>query len=179
VALNQWPHYNNANNKGKFKGLLWSQLRRIKLQGFQLEKMMYQGMPVPREDHFQAICELGNSNIALLMVKTGSIPGGVESNYKVGNTPLIYAAFFGMKEVVTALLEAGANINSTNDDGATSLNAASECGHLDIARILLQHGAAVNQANKDGCTPLFMASQQGYLDITEILLQHGALLPSQ
>ena len=79
------------------------------------------------------MCELGNGNIALLMAKTGSIPGGVESNYKVGNTPLIYAAMFGMKELVTALLEAGVNINSANDDGATSLNVASECGHLDIA----------------------------------------------
>jgi hypothetical protein len=107
VALNKWPHYNNTNNKGKFKGLLWSQLRRIKLQGFQLEKVMYQGMPMPREDHFTAICAFGNSNIALLMVKTGSIPGGVESKDEVGNTPLIHAAFFGMKEVATALLEAG------------------------------------------------------------------------
>ena len=107
MALNKWPHYNNTNNKGKFKGLLWSQLRRIKLQGFQLEKVMYQGMPMPREDHFTAICAFGNSNIALLMVKTGSIPGGVESKDEVGNTPLIHAAFFGMKEVATALLEAG------------------------------------------------------------------------
>ena len=49
MALNQWPHYNNANNKGKFKGLLWSQLRRIKLQGFQLEKVMYQGRAMPRK----------------------------------------------------------------------------------------------------------------------------------
>ena len=111
MALNQWPHYNNANNKGKFKGLLWSQLRRIKLQGFQLEKMMYQGMPVPREDHFQAICELGNSNIALLMVKTGSIPGGVDGRGAMGGTPTYWASFYGLKEVVSALIEAGADID--------------------------------------------------------------------
>ena len=40
VALNKWPHYSSAN---KFKGLKWCQLRRIMLQGFQLERVVYQG----------------------------------------------------------------------------------------------------------------------------------------
>lgn len=162
VALNKWPHYNNANNKGKFKGLLWSQLRRIKLQGFWLEQVMCQGMAMPREDRFTAICELGNSNIALLMVKTGSIFGGVDTKDLRGYTPLVNAAAFDMMKVVTALLEAGTNINSTSNDGANPLFIASDRGHLDTVRILLQHGAAVNQARIDGCTPLFMASQYGH-----------------
>ena len=72
VALNKWPHYSSAN---KFKGLKWCQLRRIMLQGFQLEKVVYKGAYVPRENHFGAMCMLGNSNIATLMTKTGSIPG--------------------------------------------------------------------------------------------------------
>ena len=40
VALNKWPHYSSAN---KFKGLRWCQLRRIMLQGFQLEKVVHTG----------------------------------------------------------------------------------------------------------------------------------------
>ena len=56
VALNKWPHYSSAN---KFKGLKWCQLRRIKLQGFQLERVVYKGVPQPREKHFGVICNLG------------------------------------------------------------------------------------------------------------------------
>ena len=91
VSLNKWPHYPSAN---KFKGLKWCQLRRIMLQGFQLEKVVYRGVPQPRELHFVALCMLGNSNIATLMVKTGSIPGGVESKDKGCDTPLIIASLF-------------------------------------------------------------------------------------
>ena len=32
VALNKWTHYNNTNNKGKFKGLLRSQHFRISFE---------------------------------------------------------------------------------------------------------------------------------------------------
>ena len=64
VALNKWSgHYSPTN---KFKGLKWCQLRRIMLQGFQLERVVYQGVPQPREEHFGVMCELGNSNIATL-----------------------------------------------------------------------------------------------------------------
>ena len=44
---------------------------------------------------------LGNSNIATLMAKTGSIPGGMESKDK-GVTPPVTASGFGLKEVVAA-----------------------------------------------------------------------------
>ena len=108
MALNKWPHYTSTN---KFKGLKWCQLRRIMLQGFQLERVVYQWVPLPREEHFGAMCMLGNSNIATLMAKTGSIPGGVDAKDEVGNAPLIYASGYGLKEVVAALIEAGASIN--------------------------------------------------------------------
>ena len=123
VALNKWPHYSSAN---KFKGLKWCQLRRIMLQGFQLERVVYQGVPQPRKLHFVALCMLGNSNIATLMAKTGSIPGGVESKDKGGDTPLILASGFGLKEVVAALIEAGADINVQGNMGYSSLHGEPE-----------------------------------------------------
>ena len=79
---------------------------------------MYQGMPMPREDHFTAICAFGNSNIALLMVKTGSIPGGVDAKVSERrNTPLFTAPALGLQEVVAALIEAGADINGQGNMG--------------------------------------------------------------
>ena len=63
VSLNKWPHYSSAN---KFKGLKWCQLRRIMLQGFQLEKVVYRGVPQPRELHF------GHSRIVQLLLGRGA-----------------------------------------------------------------------------------------------------------
>ena len=171
VALNKWPHYSSAN---KFKGLKWCQLRRIMLQGFQLEKVVHTGASVPRENHFVALLMLGNSNIATLMAKTGSIPGGVDAKDEVGSTPLIYASGYGLKEVVAALIEAEANINVEGNEGVTPLCVASHEGHLEVVKELLRGGAAVNQARKDGASPLHMASQEGHEEVVKELLKAGA-----
>ena len=124
VALNKWPHYSSVN---KFKGLKWCLLSRIMLQGFKLERVVYKKVSQPREEHFGAICALGNSNIALLMVKTGSIPGGVDAKVSERrDTPLFTAPTFGLQEVVAALIEAGADINGQGNMGYSSLHGEPE-----------------------------------------------------
>ena len=176
VALNKWPHYSSAN---KFKGLKWCQLRRIMLQGFQLERVVYKGASVPRENHFIALCMLGNSNIATLMAKTGSIPGDVDAKDEVGNTPLILASLFGLKEVVAALIEAGADINVQGNEGATPLFMASQEGHVEVVRELLAAGAdhtlawIIDDQRKE--TPLEAARRNGHRSIVQLLQKYGAL----
>ena len=108
MALNKWPHYSSED---KYKGLRWCRLHRIKLQGFTLEKVVYRGVPRPRDLHFVVLCELGRSDIALFMVETGSIPGGVDGRGAMGGTPTYWASINGLKEVVSALIEAGADID--------------------------------------------------------------------
>ena len=171
MALNKWPHYSSED---KYKGLRWCRLHRIKLQGFTLEKVVYRGVPRPRDLHFSALCELGRSDIALFMVETGSIPGGVDSRDAVGFFPIYSASFYGLKDVVTALIEAGADINLAKKDGGTPLYMASQEGHVEVVRELLRGGANVDQAEKDGATPLFMASQEGHVEVVRELLAAGA-----
>ena len=62
VALNKWPHYSSEDN---YKGLRWCRLHRIKLRGFTLEKVVYDGVPWPRYAHFEALCHHGRSDISL------------------------------------------------------------------------------------------------------------------
>ncbi len=66
----------------------------------------------------ETMCKLRNSNIATLFLKIWSIPGGVDAKDAFGPTPLIYASSYGSKEVVAALIEAGADLNQTNKYGA-------------------------------------------------------------
>ena len=85
VALNKWPHYSCEDN---YKGLRWCRLHRINLQGFTLEKVVARGVPQLRELQFSTLCALGRSDIALLSVNTGSIPGGVDSRISLQLTQL-------------------------------------------------------------------------------------------
>ena len=176
VALNKWPHYSSEDN---YKGLRWCRLHRIKLQGFTLEKVVYRRVPQPRDLHFGALCALGRSDIAVLMVETGSIPGGVDSRDTMGGTPTHAASLWGLKDVVSALIEAGADINLANNDSCTPLFIASQEGHVEVVRALLAAGADhtlardIDDQRKE--TPLEAAHRQGHRSIVQLLQEYGAL----
>jgi len=71
-----------------------------------------------------------------------------------GGTPLIVAAIFGQTEAAKLLIEKGANVNGTSNDGATALHAAAFFCHTEIVKMLLGKGAVVDAKNMRGETPL-------------------------
>lgn len=81
-----------------------------------------------------------------VLLKHGADPIA-RDNY--GRTPLHWAMISGNAQVVRMLLDAGTNVDVTDDDGATPLSelitrlecGASREGHPEIARILLEAGA--------------------------------------
>lgn len=78
------------------------------------------------------------------------------------DNPLMYAAGAGDLRMITLLLERGANINATDNDGDTALAAAvSRRASLDAVSLLLSAGAKVNVRNKRGETPLTVAGRNG------------------
>jgi hypothetical protein len=71
-----------------------------------------------------------------------------------GSTPLLVAATFGQVEAAKFLIEKGANVNATSNDGATALHGAAFFCHTEIVKLLLDKGAEVNAKNIRGETPL-------------------------
>ena len=55
----------------------------------------------------------------------------IEFSDPFGNTPLINAAWVGVYDIVTYLLNKGANINHRNNDGLTALELIKTIGHND------------------------------------------------
>jgi ankyrin repeat protein len=53
-----------------------------------------------------------------------------------GFTPLHSAAGHGHVEVVTTLVELGADIGALTEDGETPLQISIDCGHHHVARVL-------------------------------------------
>jgi len=71
-----------------------------------------------------------------------------------GGTALLVAGAFGRAEAAKFLIEKGANVNATSNDGATALHGAAFFCHPEIVRMLLEKGAVVSAKNIRGETPL-------------------------
>ena len=90
------------------------------------------------------------------------------------NDKLISASRNGHKDVVSMLLQAGAQVDAKDTYGWTALMwASSRNGYKDIVSMLLQAGAQVDAKDNDGWTALMLASRNGYKDVVKVLKKHG------
>jgi hypothetical protein len=69
-----------------------------------------------------------------------------------GSSPLITASVFGKADMVNLLIDAGADINFRNNDGATALHTAAFFCRPEIVRRLLEKGADKTIKNRFGAT---------------------------
>ncbi|XP_074549498.1 protein phosphatase 1 regulatory subunit 12C isoform X2 [Halichoeres trimaculatus] len=88
-----------------------------------------------------------------------------------GITALHQACIDGSMEIVSFLLDNGANVNQVDSEGWTPLHVAASCGYPDIAEFLLQKGASLSAVNCDGDVPLDIVLDE----TTESLLQDYTL----
>jgi len=93
------------------------------------------------------------------------------------DTPLCTAAFSGYSDVVSLLLEKGADPDGRASDGfffpiysAALGNQAATC------ELLLESGADPNQANDRDITPLQFAAEDGDNALVELLVEYGATI---
>lgn len=83
-----------------------------------------------------------NQNLTQRLLRSGA-----DVNHKgtLGNTPLMYAAFYGNADAAFLLLNSKeADVNERNNIGESALIVAAGRGHLDVVKLLLKHGADIN-----------------------------------
>jgi ankyrin repeat protein len=91
-----------------------------------------------------------------------------------GSTALHWATYAVDKELVRALLDAGAKADIANRFGSSPLVEAVKLADVELVRMLLDAGADPDSANQDNQTALMLASNLGSLEIAELLIDAGA-----
>ncbi len=90
-------------------------------------------------------------------------------------TPLALAANDGDAAIIQILLDAHAEVDTANADGATPLMLAAASGSVDAIKVLLDHGAAINAKEPlRGETPLFFAAGSNRAAAIRFLISRGA-----
>ncbi|KAL9894172.1 uncharacterized protein ACN2A1_008936 [Glossina fuscipes fuscipes] len=123
------------------------------------------------------LCQTNSSKLAMeiLEILLAHPQCNVDVQDKDGRQPLLWAASAGSAKAVTALVKAGARVESADKDGLTALHCAASRGHTECIDTLISLcGAPTDLIDANGCTALHYAVTLGHADATSRLLDLDA-----
>ena len=156
----------------------------------QLKALIDEGVDVNDAIGFESLLRVGETradrkgtawplDVAVQQARVDMVELLLAKGAKFHGQEMAQAAFAGNPKqslaMITALLKAGADVNSHDEYGSTALSWASYKGNKDLVKLLLaQPGIKVDETTVDGETALMVAAHNGHAEIVEILLKAGA-----
>ncbi|XP_050185886.1 ankyrin repeat domain-containing protein 55 isoform X3 [Myiozetetes cayanensis] len=116
-----------------------------------------------------------NGDVNTLTAVIREDPSILECCDREGCTPLMHAVSGRQVDTVKLLLKMGANINTQDAYGRTSLSLATYLGWLEGCVSLLRNGAKQNIPDKTGRLPLHAATAEPDVRLLNVLLQQSNL----
>lgn len=97
-----------------------------------------------------------------------------------GETALHHAASTGFNNLGTFLLNKGANIEASDNQGISPLQRAVFAGHEIMVKLLVAQGGSIDRKlDRHGLTALHWACQEGHASMVDVLVKAGASLSAQ
>ncbi|MGH0131853.1 UNVERIFIED_CONTAM: hypothetical protein FKN15_047956 [Acipenser sinensis] len=122
-----------------------------------------------------ALASLRNLYTPNIKVSRLLILGGANVNYRtevLNNAPILCVhAHLGYTDTVGLLLEFGASVDSSSENGLTPLGYAAAAGHLPIVTALCRRRAKMDHLDKNGQCALVHAALRGHLEVVQYLIQ--------
>jgi len=118
-----------------------------------------------------------SGDVATVRALLAGDPGLLRARDADASTPLHYAVWKGHRELVAYLLEAGADVEASNENehwGTTPLHAAAHANQAVIAEMLLAHGADPAALDAHGRTPLQHTEFHRATAAAKVLRKHGS-----
>ena len=101
--------------------------------------------------------------------------GDAKQSIKQGMTALHLASEYGHPEVAKLLIEAGADVNATEDDSKLAHCIGRQSMDMrEVVTLLLENGAGVDVMDGEGFAPIHWAAEYGHLEVIKILVAKGA-----
>ena len=100
----------------------------------------------------------------------------INKKFRYGFTALSYAAWYGKNDLVSHILNKGADPDLGTDDGTTPLMYASIAGHTEAIELLIKGKADINKKNTNGINALCEAMTSCRTEAVELLKSKGANL---
>ncbi|KAG5466302.1 hypothetical protein LSCM4_01448 [Leishmania orientalis] len=110
-----------------------------------------------------------NAFVKAILARSGIQNVAIDAADGEGWTPLHYAADRGHADVVTALLDEGANVNARDAAKRTPMHLAALSGRTDAVAVLLLNGASKTAKNVAGMTPADCAKEAGQAAVLALL----------
>jgi ankyrin repeat protein len=88
----------------------------------------------------------------------------------IGETPLHWLVVEDVIPAVTELIRLGAEVDCTNEFGATALMEAAQLGYIEMCGLLLAHGASPRYMSSRGESPLCHAARSRQIETLQVLL---------
>jgi hypothetical protein len=116
---------------------------------------------------------LGFCNLAEHLI--AEHPEHVSARGGTHTTPIHAAAFAGQADILSLLIQHGADVNGQNIPGYAPLSKASDNGRLEAGQVLLDHGADIDARSKYDNTALMYAIWSN-IEFARMLLERGAAI---
>jgi ankyrin repeat protein len=130
------------------------------------------GVTKNNESSIRTLMRAEDVRVAHLAIAEGDVNGLDESK----RSPLFYAVLHGELELVTELINHGANPNIRDVNGETPLHFAAREYRPQEVKVLLAHAAIVDLQDEHGNTPLWRAvfDSRNRGEVISLLLAAGA-----